>query len=77
MIISILSFVLCCICRRRSRDKAKKRHFARLVNDLNAEEKFTLVTPSDEESDWKSYVNCAPNINAFFKKIEKSVAKNP
>jgi len=45
-----LSFVfMCLICRRKSRERAKKRHFARLVSDLNATEKFTLVTPSDEE----------------------------
>ena len=42
-------FFICLICRRKSRERAKKRHFARLVSDLNATEKFTLVTPSDEE----------------------------
>jgi len=46
----VLSFIfMCLICRRKSRERAKKRHFARLVSDLNATEKFTLVTPSDEE----------------------------
>ena len=50
LFLSGASFIICCICRRRTREKRKKRHFARLVNDLNAEEKFTLVTPSDDET---------------------------
>ena len=46
---TFLTICLCCICRRRNEERKKKKHFARLVNDLNAEEKFTLVTPSDDD----------------------------
>jgi len=48
--ISALFLATCCLCRRKARDKAKKKHFQRLVSDLNAQEKFTLVTPSDDEN---------------------------
>jgi len=48
--ISVLFLATCCLCRRKSRDRAKKKHFQRLVSDLNAQEKFTLVTPSDDEN---------------------------
>merc|ERR1712083_629479 len=47
---SILFLATCCLCRRKARDRAKKKHFERLVSDLNAQEKFTLVTPSDDEA---------------------------
>ncbi len=46
----ILFLLICVFCRRKQRERAKKKHFARLVNDLNASEKFTLVTPSDDEA---------------------------
>ena len=48
--VTITFLATCCLCRRKARDRAKKRHFQRLVSDLNAQEKFTLVTPSDEEN---------------------------
>jgi len=48
--ISVLFLATCCLCRRKARDRAKKKHFQRLVSDLNAQEKFTLVTPSDDEN---------------------------
>ena len=35
--------------RYRARNEAKKRHFKRLINDLNATEKFSIVTPSEDE----------------------------
>lgn len=46
---TILFCFACCLCRRKSKERAKKRHFEKLVSDLNATEKFTLVSPSDEE----------------------------
>ena len=48
--ISVLFLATCCLCRRKAKDRAKKKHFQRLVSDLNAQEKFTLVTPSDDEN---------------------------
>jgi len=52
LIILVSLLFCCCIWRRiRARKAAKKRHFTRLVNDLNASERFTLVAPSDDESD--------------------------
>lgn len=45
----LLLIATCYACRHRRRERAKRRHFARLVNDLNATEKFTLVTPSDDD----------------------------
>jgi len=52
LVLLMLLMFLCCVWRRiRARKAAKKRHFSRLVNDLNASERFTLVAPSDEESD--------------------------
>ena len=47
--LAILTTCICWFCKRKARERAKKKHFARLVNDLNATEKFTLVTPSDDE----------------------------
>ena len=51
VITGTLMLICCLYCRHKRRKAAKRRHFSRLVNDLNASEKFTLVTPSDEESD--------------------------
>ena len=52
LVITGTFMLVCCLyCRHKRRKAAKRRHFTRLVNDLNASEKFTLVTPSDEESD--------------------------
>ena len=52
LIILVSLLFCCCVWRRiRARKAAKKRHFTRLVNDLNASERFTLVAPSDDESD--------------------------
>ena len=51
VITGTMVLVCCIVCRHKRKRAAKKRHFTRLVNDLNASEKFTLVTPSDEESD--------------------------
>jgi hypothetical protein len=45
----ILILSVCFICRQRARVEAKKRHFKRLINDLNATEKFSIITPSEEE----------------------------
>ena len=48
--IAVVFLATCCLCRRKAKDRAKKKHFQRLVSDLNAQEKFTLVTPSDDEN---------------------------
>jgi hypothetical protein len=44
-----LLLIACLMCRYRARAEAKKRHFKRLINDLNATEKFSIVTPSEDE----------------------------
>ena len=44
-----VSIVACIVCRHKAKAEAKKRHFKRLINDLNATEKFSIVTPSEDE----------------------------
>ncbi|XP_059087547.1 uncharacterized protein LOC131883951 isoform X1 [Tigriopus californicus] len=45
--ISISIFCILCFLQRRRR--AKRNHFSRLINDLNATEKFTIDAISDDE----------------------------
>jgi hypothetical protein len=45
----VILLISCLVCRYRARAEAKKRHFKRLINDLNATEKFSIVTPSEDE----------------------------
>lgn len=46
----MITFIVCCLVRMvRRRRRQKRQHFARLVNDLNATEKFSIVSPSDDE----------------------------
>ena len=50
MSLFFVAAVVCCVVwRHRARAEAKKRHFKRLITDLNATEKFSIVTPSEDE----------------------------
>jgi len=47
---ALVVLAACCAWRAtRRRRRARREHFSRLVNDLNAAEKFAIVGPSDDD----------------------------